>query len=93
MADTVLRLIRRRCIAIERAFHQGSAGPREVHSINISIANLRRVEDAISSSKLTKHQCRFDMNKSTLFTLLGGTSHILALFFVTADMVQTESIS
>lgn len=52
MADTVLRRIRRRCTAIERAYHQGSAGRREVDAINISIANIRRVEDAISAEAM-----------------------------------------
>ena len=48
MADAVLRRIRRRCIAIEQAYHQGSAGRREVHAIDTSIANLRRIEVNIS---------------------------------------------
>ena len=49
MADAVLRRIRRRCTAIERAYQQGSAGRSEVQAIDISIANLRRVEDTISA--------------------------------------------
>lgn len=49
MAGDVLRRIRRRFTAIERAFHQGSAGQREVNAIDISIANMRRVEDVISA--------------------------------------------
>lgn len=52
MADAVLRRIRRRCTAIERAYHQGSAGRREVRAIDISIANLRRVEDSISAEAM-----------------------------------------
>uniref|UniRef100_A0A3Q3LI92 Uncharacterized LOC113134477 n=1 Tax=Mastacembelus armatus TaxID=205130 RepID=A0A3Q3LI92_9TELE len=52
MADAVLRRIRRRCVEIERAYHQGSAGRREVHAIEISIANLRRVENTISAEAM-----------------------------------------
>ncbi|KAK0136930.1 hypothetical protein N1851_026900 [Merluccius polli] len=52
MADPVLRRIRRRCTAIERAYHQGSAGRGEVLAIDISIANMRRVEDTISAEAM-----------------------------------------
>lgn len=52
MADAVLRRIRRRCTAIERAYHQGSVGQREVGFINISLTNIRRVEDAISAEAM-----------------------------------------
>ncbi|KAM7398696.1 hypothetical protein PAMA_006550 [Pampus argenteus] len=52
MTDVVLRRIRRRCTAIERAYHQGSAGPREAHAIDISIANLRRVEESVSAEAI-----------------------------------------
>lgn len=52
MADSVVRNIRRRCIAIERAYNQGSAGPREIHAIDLSIANIRRVGDALSAETM-----------------------------------------
>ena len=52
MADAVLRRIRRRCTLIDRAYRQGSAGRREVHAIDISIANLRRVEDTVSAEAM-----------------------------------------
>lgn len=52
MADAVLRRIRRRCTAIEREYRQGSAGRREVHAIDISIANLRRITDTISAEAM-----------------------------------------
>ncbi|KAM3607966.1 uncharacterized protein V6R79_016965 [Siganus canaliculatus] len=47
-AGDVLRRIRRRCIAIEQAYHQGSAGQREIHAIDVSISNAQRIQGIVS---------------------------------------------
>lgn len=48
MAEAVIRRIRRKCHAIERAIQQGAAGQREVQAIDSAIANLRRIENSLS---------------------------------------------